>query len=382
MKFFGYLRANLGRNRVRTTLTIIAIAIAMFLFCFLEATLSALQTGIDSSSDRRLIVRNRVSLVQPLPIAYRSKIQSVPGVAENGTAFGIWFGATWEQDRDYFFAQYGVNKDTYFQINPEIQVPKEQLERFYADRRGAIIGRDLADKLAKKIGDPIVLLGSIYPGTWEFTVCGIFEGKDSSVPEDVMYFDYDYADESRDESSQGLVGFYTLQLADGANPAQVAEAVDATFENDAYQTKTETERAFRMGFFSMWGNVTLLLRFVGAAVVFTILLVAANTMMMSVRERTNEIGTLKTLGFQNRTIVSLMLFEALLIALIGGVLGVGLAIVMLNDFSMPGGLTIPPVPPLSILLALGITALTGLVSGTGPAIMASRLSVVAAHGRI
>ncbi|MEQ8768530.1 MAG: FtsX-like permease family protein [Planctomycetota bacterium] len=382
MKYLGYLWANLRRNPVRTALTVTAIAIALFLFCFLEATLSALKTGVDSSNDRRLITRNRVSLVQPLPIAFRPKVQSVPGVAPDGTAYGIWFGAEYEADKDYFFAQYAVNEDTYFDIYPEILVPPDQMAAYAADRKGCIIGKKVAERLGKDVGDSIAMKGTIYPGTWEFNIRGIFEPSERGVPEEVMYLHYDYVDESRPESNQGLVGYYAVQLEEGADPARVADSIDALFENDAYQTKTETERAFRMSFFSMWGNVTLLLRFIGAAVIFTILLVAANTMMMSVRERTAEIGTLKTLGFQNRTIILLMLVEALLIGLIGGAVGCGLAVLALQDLTLPTGLTIPPVPAISVAIAFGLAALTGLVSGLGPSVLASRLSVVAAHRRI
>jgi len=383
LKYLSFLRANLLRNKLRFALTVIGISVAAFLFCFLESVVQVFNSTGDLAGSERLVVRNDVSLVQPLPIAYREKPARIPGVED--VSWASWFGGTWEADRDEYFGQFAVDPESYLRVSPKIELPADQKKAFFEDRQGCILGSNLAVRLGKKVGDPIVLKGTIYPGRWEFNVRGIYTGKDRSVDVNTMFFHWDSLDQSRPDQQQGLVGIYYLLLDDPDQAAVVSERVDAAFENSAYETRTETEKAFVLGFVSMWGNVALLLRSIGGAVVFTIFMVVANTMMMSARERTKEVGILKTIGFPNRTVASLYVVEGIVIAVLGGVLGCLLAggaakgMASQSQQFIPGGMQIS----LSAIgISLGLCLLTGIISGLIPAILAARLSIVNALQRV
>ncbi|MFO0980288.1 MAG: FtsX-like permease family protein [Planctomycetota bacterium] len=375
MKFLHYIFANLMRNKLRTLLTIGGITIAMFLFCFLEAVLTGFTSGVDMSDASRLIVRNAVSLVQPLPIAYRERILKVPGVKDIG--FACWFGGTYEAKKDEFFGQFAINDEDYLRLYPEFQIPDEQRRAFLGERKACILGKKEAERLQKKVGDTIVLTGTIYFGTWEFIVRGIYQGTKENVDETMMLFHYQYVDDSMPENERGQVGWYVVQIDDPSQAAAVSTRIDDLFRNSAYATRTETERAFQLGFVSMMGNIQLLLRSIGAAVVFTILMVAANTMMMAARERTAEIGILKTLGFPDRTVFFLTMAEAVAIALFAGVLGcLGSKVLFDHVKFNPGGFfPIFYVPWQSAIVGLIIAMVAGLVSGLAPAFQAARMPV-------
>jgi putative ABC transport system permease protein len=375
MKLFRYVLANLGRNKLRTALTVGGVAIALFLFCFLEAVLAAFRSGVEMSDSSRLVVRNAVSLVQPLPIAYRERILKVPGVKD--IAFANWFGANYEADKSLFFAQFACDAENYLRLYPEYDLPPDEKKAFLAERKACILGKDIAEKLHKKVGDTLVLTGTIYYGTWEFIVRGIYKGTKAVADQSTMLFHYEYLDESRSENEKGEVGIYLLQLEDPTQASVVSARVDEVYKNSAYATLTETERAFNLEFVSMMGNVSFLLRSIGAAVVFTILMVAANTMMMAARERTAEVGILKTLGFPDRSIFLVMTVEAVAIAVLGGLLGcLGAKLLFEGVRFNPGGMfPVFYVPWAAVVVGLVIALVTGIVSGLMPGVSAARMPV-------
>lgn len=381
MTLAGLALGNLARNKVRTGLTVLGMGAALFLYCFLESVLAGFSAGADIANASRLMTRNAVSLVQPLPISYLGKIRAIPGVSD--LTHQSWFGGNYEADKRLFFAQFAVDPESYLRVFPDYVTSPDEAKAFLADRKGCLLGARLARRLGKRPGDRVVITGTIYPGAWEFNVSGIFVGKDSSADEVRMLFHYDYLNEGRAEAAQGLVGVFPILIDDPGRAADVSRAVDRLFENSPYATRTETERAFRLGFVQMLGNVALFLRAIGAAVVFTILLVSANTMVMAARERIPETGVLKTLGFSDRTLAALFLGEALGLSLLAGIVGCAAARLsqaplgealgsVLQDFKVPWGV---------MVRGMGLALATGLVSGIAPARAAARLSVADALGK-
>jgi len=383
MRFLGFVLANLGRNRLRSILTILGIAVAVFLLCSLEAAVSGLRAGIELSSASRLVVRNAINVSVPLPIAYGARLRDIPGVED--LSWSTWFGGRYtERNARVFFAQFAVDPESYLRLYPEYLIDPAEREAFLGDRRGCLLGATLAEQIGKKVGDRLVLEGAIFPGTWEFAVRGIYRGAESSADDRSMLFHFAYLDEGVEPVRKSTASVFWLKLRPGADPATVARAVDARFESSAASTRTETEAAFRLGFVTRLGNVPLLLRFVGLAVAFTMLLVAANTMVMAAFERTTEFGVLKTLGFRDRTIFSLTLAESMTLALAGGLLGAGISFALLGSkgFPLVALFQIQRVPLGSIAAGLGAALLTGLLGGLAPAFAAARLRVVEAIRRI
>ncbi|MGQ0613666.1 MAG: ABC transporter permease [Planctomycetaceae bacterium] len=382
MRYLGFVLANLRRNRLRTALTVLGIAVAILLFCSLEALLFAFRAGADVADASRLVTRNKVSLVQPLPLAYRDRIARVDNVKD--LTYANWFGGVYEARKEEFFGQFAVEAESYLRIHPEYRLGEEARATFLRERNACLLGRKLAVRLGKREGDMLVLKGSIFAGQWEFVVRGVFEVPADGTNENQMFFHWAYLDEGRDAARRGQVGILITQLADPSRAAATSAAIDAQFESSAAATRTETERAYRLGFFSMYGNVTFLLRAIGAAVVFTILLVGANTMMMSARERTAEVGTLKTIGFPDRTVFLLAMAEASFISLVGGALGCGLALQLLGGPGNFLGGIFPGfrVSPATVLIGMALSLATGLVSGFVPAFSAARLRAADALRRI
>jgi putative ABC transport system permease protein len=385
MKFARFVWKNATRNKRRAILTLISISIAIVTICVLQTIVVAFTSGANSTDASRLIVRNRVSLVFPMPLAYRQRIAALPGVQSVSVA--NWFGGNY-QDKKNFFAKFAIDAETYLPIYPERAVPKDQLAAFMADQKGCIIGKGLAAKYGFKIGDTIPVMGDIYPApggdAWEFDVRAIYEATKPRIDEQTMYFHWKYLDESMPPRRQGQVGIYIVQLTDPSRAGSVAKAIDAEFENSPDQTLTETEESFQMDFVKMWGNVALLVRVIGAAVVFALLLVAANTMAMAARERTTEIAILKTLGFRGGLLGSLVLAESLLLTVVGWAAGAGLAWLVCRGVAGAFATLLPTfrLTGETVLLALGVAVFTGAVSGLFPAGHAMRTRIVDAMRKV
>ena len=379
MKFLGLVWANLVRKKLRTTLTVGSFAVALFLFGLLVTIRGAFSGGADVAGVDRLTVINKTSLIMPLPHSYRDRLLQVPGVA--AVTFATWFGGVYQDERN-FFPQFAVDTDTWFRVYSEYVVPQEQLASFLRDRQGCLVGRSLAQRFGWKVGDRIPLRGTIWTGTWEFNLDGIYGGDRPDVDTSQMLFRYDYLEEQR-RFGKGTVGWYVVKLANPDDAVKAAAAIDGAFANSPYETLTQTEKAFAASFAKQMGNIGLLVMTIGAVVFFTLLLVTGNTMAIAVRERTAEFAVLKTVGFPDVAVLGLVLGESVLIAGQGGAIGLALAkLFTLGGDPTRGMLASFYLPWSSIGLGLGLALLVGAVAGALPAISAMRLRVADALGRV
>ena len=402
MKFLPYLLKHLRRNWFRTALTVLAMTLCIFLFCTLQSVLAQIQSVLDSRSAKRLVTRNSVSIVFDLPMAYEGRIQSVPGVER--VAMSNWFGGSLPAKKEgkaeegsssttdwsNFFPNLAVEMEPFLAMYPEYQVPPDQYRALLADQRGCAIGRKLADKFGWKLGDTFYL-ESFIPvhrkpdGPFEFVVRAIFDTDPVRYPgtdTNLMLFDRKYLYEATGRKLQA--GVYYVEIKDPERAGEVSTAIDRLFENSDHQTHTETEKAFAASFVAMAGNLSLLLNGIGIAVTFTILLVVANTMSIAVRERRTEIAVLKTLGFTSRQVMGLVVAESVLIAAIGGALGVlGSQGIMWGLTHAPGvrslllaaGLTELNLRPLVVALGLANAVFLGFAAGFVPALGAYRARI-------
>ena len=380
MKFLPLLFANLLRRKVRTILTVGSFAVALFLFCLLITIRASLNAGVEVAGADRLLVINKVSLIQPLPIAYRDRVQRAAGVKE--VSFANWFGGVY-QDEKNFFAQFAIDHETWRALYPEFLVPDDQWQAFLADKQGAVIGKATADRYGFKVGDRVPLKGAIYPGDWQFNVRGIYTGKRPQDDLTQFWFRYDYLKEQAPPWAQNVVGWYIVRIAEGADAVQVGRAIDEGFANSAWETRTQSEAAFMASFVEQMGNIGFLMGAIGTVVFFTLLLVTGNTMAISVRERTGELAVLKTVGFGDLSVLVLVMAESLLLAFIGGTLGIGLA----KAFTLAGdptnGMLVSfYLPPWGIAAGATLALLVGILAGLLPAVSAMRLQVVEALRRL
>jgi putative ABC transport system permease protein len=385
MKYAHLIWSNLKRKKLRTFLTLLSILVAFTLFGLLMAIKQALSGGVQLAGADRLMVRDKVSIIQFLPESYKARMARIPGVSL--ATHQTWFGGIY-QDPKNFFMQNPVIPEEFLEMHPEFVLAPEQKKAWLQTRTGAVVGRKTADRFHWKIGDKVPIRTAIFPkeggnDVWEFDIVGIYEGRDKGTDTTPMFFRYDYFDEARPSWAKGQVGWYTIRVTDPAKAAEVAKLVDKEFENSSSETKTEPEGAFLQGWASQICNITLIVGSILGAVFFTMLLVSGNTMAQSVRERTGELGVQKAIGFTNAQIVSLVLAESCLLTILGAALGLGAAWMLTSRGDPTGGL-LPlfffPVPDL--FLGLGISLVLGLVTGFFPALSAMRLRVADALRRM
>jgi len=377
-RYLPLIFKNSWRNRRRTMLTVLSIGASLCLLGVLFAIYRAFYFQEASPEQaRRLVTRNRISLAVPMPIFYRERIKQIPGVQE--VMAYQWFQGVYKDSRDpkNFFARFATEPEKLFVVRGEIQVPEEQKRAFIAERTACAIGRPLAEKHNLKLGDRITLTGDIFPVTLELTVRAIWDAPDN---DEVLYFHWKYLEEGLPAGRQGEIGTFSILAESPGVVNQIADKVDAMFRNATVQTRTETEQAFGLSFLAFLGNVKAFLLSICAAVTFTILLVSANTMAMSVRERIREVGIMKTLGFTPGSILGIILGEAVAISLLGGALGcllaAGLCAVIRNGpVAFPQVRNLSLEPPV-VLLALAVAALVGLISSAIPALGAARTSIL------
>ena len=379
MKFLPLVVANLFRKKIRTALTIGSFTVALFLFGLLAIVRGAFSQGVDIAGADRLVTINKTSLIQPLPLSYRDRLLRIPGIKQ--VTFQNWFGGVY-QDEKNFFPQFAVDIENQRAMYPEFVVPEDQWKAFVADREGAVVGQSLVDRFGWKVGDRVPIKGTIYTGQWEFNVRGIYHGTRAQDDTTQFWFHWDFIDERR-TFGKGDVGWYVVRVSNPDQSVQVAKTVDAEFANSPFETKTDTEKAFAASFVKQMGNIEFLILSVGGVVFFTLLLVTGNTMAIAVRERIGELAVLKALGFSNRFVLVLVMMESMILALVGGGLGVLLA----KLFSLHGDPTngILPyfyLPPLAIANGVGMALLVGVAGGILPAISAMRLRVVDAIRRV
>ena len=374
MKYFRLLRVSLLRKKFRTSLTIGSFAVAMFLFGLLITIRTSFNQGVEVAGADRIIVMNRITFIQPLPQAYAGRLSVIPGVKE--ITHATWFGGIY-QDEKNFFPQFAIDPESWHVMYPEYVVPDDQWKTFLNDREGAVVGEGTAKRFGWKVGDRIPLKGAIYTGNWEFNIDGIYKGTRKADDTTQFWFHYDHLNESPAMFYKNTVGWYVVRLNSPDDATAVVKKIDDTFANSSYETKSATELAFAAGFAKQTGNIEFLMLSIGAIVFFTLLLVTGNTMAIAVRERTPELAILKALGYSNSFILIYVIAESVSIAVIGGIIGLGLAkLVTLGGSPAPSMLPLFYLPlgqaGYGVVVALVIGGLAGLI----PAITASRLRVV------
>jgi len=382
MKFSRIILANLLRKKIRLLLTIGSFAVALFLFAFLAVVRDAFGRGADVAGADRLVIINRTSIINPIPLSYRDKILRIPGVKV--ITHNNWFGGIYQEEKN-FFPQFVIDPESQRQVFPELIVPDDQWANFLKDRQGTIVGARTAERFNWKIGDRIPIRATIFtPGTWEFNIDGIYHGKRPQDDETQFWFQWDYFEEKVPERHKGNVGWYVLRLDSPDDAVRVAKAIDSEFANSPYETKTETESQFAAGWVKQFGNIRFLIISIGIVVFFTLLLVTGNTMAISVRERTGELGVFKAIGYSDRKVMTFVLLESLVIALIGGVLGLLIAMVFVPWISAKLNGVVPSLILQPSMLVSGLFAalLVGLISGFLPGIGAMRLRIVNALRRV
>jgi putative ABC transport system permease protein len=384
VKYLHLIRKNLGRRKVRTVFTVLSIFVAFILFTVLAALRTGFEGGVELAGADRLITIHKVSLIQPLPASYEADIEAVDGVVQ--AVHASWFGGVYQDPRN-FIAQMAVEPEEWLDMYPEYVLTPAERRAWAADRTGAIAGRALADRFGWEVGDRIPIQGTIWrrkdgSKLWELTLDGIYEPAEEGIDDTQLFFQYAFLDEAR-QFGEGLVGWYVVRVADPQRADAVAEAIDAEFANSPTETKTATEKAFVQAFANQIGDVGTIVTAILAAVFFTMLLVAGNTMAQAVRERTGELAVLKTVGFTDGKVLGLVLAESLAVAALGGVLGLAVGWVVVAGIAAELGAFLPTVYARPRDLAVGavLVALVGIAAGILPALQAMRLEVVQALRR-
>lgn len=383
MKFLPLLWSNLRRRKVRTALTLLSIAVAFILYGYLSAIGRALDQGVSMAGADRLMVRHRISITQLLYESYRKRIATIPGVKH--VAHATWFGGYY-QDPKNFFAQMAVVPEEFLEVFPEYLLPEDQRQAWFRTRTGAVVGRKTADRFGWKVGDRVPLKATIWRKrngdlTWEFDIVGIYDGAEQGTDITNFFFRYDYFDEAR-LFGRGYVGWYSVRVTNPEQAEAAAQSIDAAFENSSAETKTETEGAFLRGWARQVGDITQIMVAILSAVFFTILLVAGNTMAQSVRERLEELGVLKAMGFTNLQLLTLVLAESCFLAVWGGVAGLAAAWWLIAKGDPTGGaLPMFYFPTSSLGLGTVFILALGMTAGILPAWQAMRLQIADALRR-
>ncbi len=379
MFIFRLLLKNAFRHRLRTLLTLVGLVVAICAFGLLRTIVDAWYAGVEGTSSTRLITRNAISLTFPLPLNYAERIRSVPGVT--AVSWSNWFGGVYITERN-FFPQFAVEPASYLAMYPEYLLTAEEKKAFLLDRQGAVVGRKLADTYGWKLGDTIALRGTIYPGTWRFNLRGIWDGVDAKTDESQLLFHWQYLSESirarQGRDNADFVGVFLASIDQPDNAPVLSGRIDALFKNSLGETLTETEKAFQLGFVSMSEAILVAINAVSGVIVVIIMAVMANTMTMTARERLAEYATLKALGFGSGFVVRLIFGESLVIALIGGGLGLLLTVPIAAAFAKSVGTLFPAfaVSPLTQFLQLAASIVVGLVAAAWPAWKMSRINIV------
>lgn len=375
---------NAFRHKLRAFLTILGVTVALTAFGLMRTVLDAWYAGVEATAANRLVTRNSISLTFPLPQSYGEKIRAVPGVIK--VCPGNWFGGVYVDEKN-FFPNFAVDPRSYLDLYPELLVPEDQKTALFRDRKGALAGKKLIERFGWEIGDNITLKGTIFPGDWELTIRGVYKGARPDTDETSLIFHWDYLDETLRKTAPdraGQAGFFMLGVDDPSRAAEIARDVDSRFKNSQAETLTETEKAFVMGFISMSEAILMAIRVVSYLVIGIILAVAANTMAMSVRERTGEFAVLKTLGFRGPAVAALVLGESLVVSLSGCLLGVAALFPVAAVVSKQLAQFFPifRVSGETVLLGLGAGVFVGLAAAVIPAFRVTRIRIAEGLRRI
>ncbi len=382
MKYLPLVWRSLMRRKLRTLFTALSIVVAFLLFGALMALKAAFGMGVDLAGQDRLVMIQKVSFIQPLPRSYQARIATSDGIT--AVTHASWFGGIY-QDPKNFFAQFAVEPEPWLQMYPEYALTEDRKQAWYANRTGAVVGRALADRFGWKVGDRVPLQATIFrkadDSPWTFTIEGIYEAGAQGADTTQLFFHYDYLNETR-TILKDQVGWYIVRVADPKQSDTIAGRLDTLFANSSAETKTSTEKAFVQAFASQIGDIGSILMAILAAVLFTMLLVAANTMGQAVRERTSELAVMKTLGFTDGHLLTLVLLESVLLATVGGGTGLLLAWMVTQGGDPTGGM-LPAffLPTRDLVLGVVLVLVLGMAAGLLPAWQASRLRIVDALRR-
>lgn len=375
---------NTLRHKLRTFLTILGITIAILAFGILRTLVNAWYAGVEASSSTRLITRNAISLVFFLPISYKEKISRIPGVEK--ISYAVWFNGTYISEKN-FIPNFAIEPKTFLDLYPEYVLPEDRKTAFLRDRRAAIAGQKVAERFGWEIGDIIPLKGTIFPGSWDFILQGIYHGAEKNTDETQLFFHWDYLNENVKKRIPNLadhVGIYIIGIANPDMAAEVSEAVDKIFKNSLAETLTETEKSFQMNFISMTEAIVVVIQLVSLMVIVIIMAVVANTMAMTARERIGEYAIMKTLGFGGLHITALICGESLLITLTGCALGIILTFPAADIFSTRIGAFFPVfnVSIKTVFMDIGASIFVGLAAALFPTWRAVRIRIADGLRRI
>jgi len=360
------------------------MAVAILSFGLLRTVIDAWYIGVEASSSTRLVTRNSISLVFRLPLAYRDTIRRIEGVEI--VSYGNWFGGYYIDEKD-FFANFAIEPKSYLELYPEYVIPDDQRVKFISDRKGCLVGRKLAEQFGWSVGDTVTLTGTIFPGKWEFLLCGIYEGRDKNIDETLFFFHWDYLNESmkkKQSVSADHVGFYIIGIENPYIAAETSKAIDESFRNSLAETLTETEKAFQLGFVAMSEAIIKAIQLISLVVIIIILIVVANTMGMSVRERIGEYAVFKTLGFRARQITLLIMGESMVITICGGITGIILTFPAASGFSLAVGKFFPVfnITWETMYLDMAVTVTVGFLAGILPAYKAVTVRIAEGLRRV
>jgi putative ABC transport system permease protein len=369
MKVLKLIFKNALRHKLRTLLTILGITIAVVAFGLLRTVVTVWDSSVDAAAANRLITRQAVSFIFPLPYSYFEKIKNIEGV--QNVSFANWFGGVYK-DKNNFFARLAIDAETIFDVMQEFLITPEELANFKKERNACVIGQDIAKQYNIKIGDQMTLDGDIFPGRWDFVVRGIYKPKKKNTDDTQMLFHWQYVDERMKIESPiraGNVGWYIVLIKDPNQSARISNQIDVLFKNSSAETKTETEKAFTQGFVAASGAIITAMNFMSFVIIGIIMLVLANTMVMAARERTREYAVFKTLGFSTFHLVGLILGESLLISLLGGGIGIALTYPIVSGFeqAIPKGFF--PfffIEPKTTIMAMSAAILIGIFAALFP----------------
>lgn len=369
MELLRLLLRNVLRHKLRSLLTIFGVGVAVMAFALLQTVVTAWYAGVEASSANRLITRHAVSFVFTLPLAYRDRIAQVPGV--NRVTFASWFSGVYI-DKNQFFARLAIDTETFFDVYPEFLIDKGQFEAFKRERNATVIGIEIAERYNLKIGDIMQLEGDVYPGQWQFVVRGIYRPRDQITDPSTMMFHYRYLDERlRQEMPHrsGEIGWYVVRIDDPDNSARISQEIDNLFANSRAETKTETERAFQQSFLSAASAVITAMNIMSFVIIGIILLVVANTMVMSARERTHEFAVLRALGFTGGQVLFLIAGESLILSILGSAFGLAVTFPAVEGFqaALPKGwFPVFYIKPETVAIACAAGVLVGMLAAIIP----------------
>jgi putative ABC transport system permease protein len=387
MRLAAIAYRNVLRNRFRTVLTTLGVAVAILAFVMLRTVVSSWTAAIDHAAKDRIVTRHKISFIMSMPRKYAQEIAAMPDIKD--AALAVWFGAKDPKHEHEFFATIAVEPDPFLKVYDEIVVPEDQKQNWFQNKKGALVGDVLAKKLGWKVGDRVTLRGTIYPGDWEFEVAGIYTAARKTVDRSTFWFNYDYMNESLPARLQDRVGWVVSRVTDPPRATEISQAVDKYFDERELQTLSMNELAFQQSFLGMMSTILKAIDIVSAVILLIMVLILGNTIAMGVRERTQEYGVLRAIGFAPKHLAMFIVGEAIATGLLGGIVGLALAIPFVNlgigrflEENMGAWFPFFRVPPTTAIAALLLAAVLGVAAAVLPAYRASRLNVIDALRRV